>query len=96
MGDAPDRERTDIAGRGMNDESQSALVKADADDHEDAEARAERLREGIRESRRQVSQNLERLQEEVSRSVDVQAWVDEHPWETVGVAFTVGFYLGFR
>ena len=80
----------------MTDDSTRALVKPDADDDDEPAARAERLREGIRQSHRQVGQDLERLQEEVSRSVDVQAWVDEHPWETVGVAFTVGFYLGFR
>lgn len=80
----------------MTDSPQNALVKSDDGRDEDPDARADRLREDIRESRRQISQNLDRLQDEVSRSVDVQAWVDEHPWETVGVAFTVGFYLGFR
>ncbi|GEM_PF-6162590 len=80
----------------MTESPQNALVKSDDGRDEDPDARADRLREDIRESRRQVSQNLDRLQDEVSRSVDVQAWVDEHPWETVGVAFTVGFYLGFR
>lgn len=80
----------------MTESPQNALVKSDDGRDEDPDAHADRLREDIRESRRQVSQNLDRLQDEVSRSVDVQAWVDEHPWETVGVAFTVGFYLGFR
>jgi len=80
----------------VTESPQNALVKSDDGRDEDPDARADRLREDIRESRRQVSQNLDRLQDEVSRSVDVQAWVDEHPWETVGVAFTVGFYLGFR
>lgn len=80
----------------MTESPQNALVKSDDGRDEDPDARADRLREDIRESRRQISQNLDRLQDEVSRSVDVQTWVDEHPWETVGVAFTVGFYLGFR
>ena len=80
----------------MTESQNNALVKSDDGRDEDPDARADRLREDIRESRRQISQNLDRLQDEVSRSVDVQTWVDEHPWETVGVAFTVGFYLGFR
>ena len=34
--------------------------------------------------------------EEVTERLDWQGWVREHPWETVGAAFFVGFVLGAR
>jgi ElaB/YqjD/DUF883 family membrane-anchored ribosome-binding protein len=54
------------------------------------------IRASINEARRQISQSLDEIQYSVQESLDWRGWVDEHPWETVGIGVAVGFYLGLR
>lgn len=54
------------------------------------------IRASIDEARRQISESLDDIQRNVEESLDWRGWVDEHPWETVGIAVAVGFYFGLR
>lgn len=54
------------------------------------------LRRAIEESRRQITDNIELLQDEVEERVNWRGWVDKHPWEAVGIVFCVGVFLGAR
>ncbi len=60
------------------------------------EERLAELRNSILDSREQISDSVEQIREEAREAVDWRSWVEEHPWEAVGVAFTAGFILGFR
>jgi ElaB/YqjD/DUF883 family membrane-anchored ribosome-binding protein len=60
------------------------------------EERLAELRASIRDSRAQISESVEQIRDEAREAVDWRGWVEEHPWEAVGAAFTAGFLLGFR
>lgn len=79
----------------MTDETddETALVPSDFDADEE---RILHLHESIAHSRRQISDSLDQVRSEVQQAVDWRGWVEEHPWESVGLAFGVGFILGFR
>lgn len=54
------------------------------------------IRESMARSRQQIADNLEEIRAEFREAVDWRAWVEEHPWKATGVAFGVGFLIGFR
>ena len=60
------------------------------------EERLLRIRESMNESRRQIAHNLEELRVELREAADWKGWVDRQPWAAVGIAFGVGFFIGFR
>lgn len=65
-------------------------------DHSADEERILQIRESMQESREKIAESLDQLRFEMQEAVDWRAWVEEHPWETVGIAFGVGFMIGFR
>lgn len=71
------------------------LARSDADELTDEE-RILRIQESMNESRRQVAENLDQLRVEMRDAADWRGWVQRQPWGTVGVAFGIGFFLGFR
>lgn len=54
------------------------------------------IREAIEQSRRQIDASLQDIRREFDEAADWRGWVERHPWQAVGSAFFVGFYLGFR
>ncbi|MFB6264402.1 MAG: YqjD family protein [Bradymonadaceae bacterium] len=84
-----DTDATDLARTGGRD-----LVRRGAGD-----GTAERIRElkaSIEQSRERISESLDRVRSELRSKTDWRQWVEDHPWESVGIAFGIGFYLGFR
>ena len=63
---------------------------------EDSDPHTAEIRRNIARARQQISENLGEIQHSVEETLDWRGWVHDHPWTTVGVAFGVGFYLGFR
>lgn len=53
-----------------------------------------RLRAEIEATRERIRDSIDHLQEEIDETIDWRGWVKEHPWQTVGVAFALGFLLG--
>jgi ElaB/YqjD/DUF883 family membrane-anchored ribosome-binding protein len=76
----------------MTERDATDLVPTDETDDE----RALRIRESMIESRQQIADSLDQIRVEVRDAVEWRDWVDEHPVEAVGIAFGVGFMLGFR
>lgn len=66
----------------------TALVPASADPEID------RLRAEIEATRERIRHSIEGLQTEIDDTIDWKRWVRDHPWETVGAAFALGFLLG--
>lgn len=58
--------------------------------------RTAEIRASIDQARRQISDSLDDIQVSVQETLDWRGWVDEHPWETVGIGLAIGFYLGLR
>jgi ElaB/YqjD/DUF883 family membrane-anchored ribosome-binding protein len=71
-------------------ESDKGAPEKHYDDH------SAQIRASIDEARHQISQSLDEIQVSVQETLDWRGWVDEHPWETVGIGVAVGFYLGLR
>ena len=60
----------------------------------DPEDEIARIQASIELTREQIVKSLEDVQENVQDSLDWKEWVKRHPWETVGVAFAIGFLIG--
>lgn len=71
-----------------------ALVARDGASEFDAQTA--QIRANIEQARRQISDSLVDIQTSVEGSLDWRGWVDDHPWQAIGIAFGVGFYLGMR
>jgi len=76
----------------LTERESTDLVRPD----ESHEERLLRVRKSMADSRRQIADSLDRLRGEVRDAVDWRAWVDDHPVEAVGIAFGLGFMIGFR
>lgn len=72
------------------------LVKVESSELATAQPQAEidHLQAEIEAARARFRDSLEGLQNEVEEATDWKGWIVEHPWETVGVAFALGFLLG--
>lgn len=85
---------------GEGEEKPGEMTKRDATDlvpmDDSDDERVLRIRESMIESRQQIAESLDQIRGEVREAVDWRGWVDEHPVEAVGIAFGVGFMLGFR
>lgn len=84
----------------MGEEESGEMTKRDATDLVPMDAsddeRVLRIRESMIESRQQIAESLDQIRGEVRDAVDWRSAVDEHPAAAVGIAFGVGFILGFR
>ena len=87
----------------MGEGDQRDLVKRESTDLAtiSEEPDIERLRAEIDATRERIRSSIVDLQDEIEEKVDWiedkvdwQGWVREHPWQTVGVAFALGFLLG--
>ena len=80
----------------MGERDQGDLIVAQPTDlvKAPAENEIERLRAEIEASRERVRHSIEDLQDEIEETFDWRAWVREHPWQTVGAAFAIGFLWG--
>lgn len=58
------------------------------------ESEIELRRAEVEAARERFRDLLEDFQEEVEESLDWRHWVQEHPWQTVGFAFAIGFLWG--
>lgn len=54
------------------------------------------LREAVGDARHKVDDSLKRIRRDVDHLTDVDGWIRDNPWRSVGIAFGIGFYLGFR
>ena len=79
----------------MTDPSDDPTALVPAEDSADQE-RILQIRESIADSRAQIADSLDQVRSEMKEAVDWRGWVDEHPWEAVGIAFGIGFVIGFR
>ena len=85
-----DQTRTALTRRGSTELTRTEPPSKHYDEH------TAELRSSIESARRQISESLDDIQHTVQERLDWRGWVDEHPWETVGIGFAVGFYLGLR
>lgn len=76
----------------LTNRDSTSLVRTD----ESHEERVMRVRESMIDSRRQIADSLDEIRGEVREAVDWRSWVDDHPVEAVGIAFGVGFVIGFH
>ncbi len=59
-----------------------------------ADPEIDRLRSEIEATRERIRHSIEGLQDEIDETMDWKRWVGDHPWETVGAAFVLGFLWG--
>lgn len=80
----------------MGERDSGELVRRDSTElvptTEDPEI--DRLRREIEATRERIRDSVEGLQTEIDETIDWKRWVRDHPWQTVGVAFALGFLLG--
>lgn len=81
----------------MGETDQGELVRRAPTDlarNEEVDPEIERLRAEIEATRERIRGSIEELQHEVDETLDWRRWVREHPWQTVGVAFALGYLFG--
>ncbi|NND02493.1 MAG: hypothetical protein HKN91_06880 [Acidimicrobiia bacterium] len=84
----------------MGEADKAGLMKPDPVDLTPGEKDEEfdpeilRLRAEIQATRERIRGSIEELQHEVDETLDWRRWVREHPWQTVGVAFAIGYLFG--
>jgi ElaB/YqjD/DUF883 family membrane-anchored ribosome-binding protein len=66
----------------------------DVDDKARAEAEIARTTAALVDKAHQLEQRVSDVKEHVEHMVDPRVRVREQPWQSVGVAFAVGFVLG--
>ena len=60
-----------------------------------AEAEIERTTEALLDKAHQLEQRVHDAKDRVERMVDPREQVRDRPWRAVGVAFTLGFIVGW-
>lgn len=80
----------------MGDREQRELVKVESTELTSPSGEEEiyRLRAEIEMQRTRVRDSLGDLQTEFEETIDWRRWVREHPWQTVGVSFAIGYLWG--
>lgn len=79
---------------GEGDQGDLIVAPTDLAPATGTDAEIDRLRSEIEATRERIRDSLGELQEELVDSVDWRGWVADHPWQTVGMAFALGFLVG--
>lgn len=77
----------------MGEGDQGELVVATTTALESA-PEIDRLRAEIAAGRERIRGSIVEFQDEFEETFDWRRWVRDHPWETVGAAFAIGFLWG--
>ena len=79
---------------GETDNGQLVNVSAELQRTDVETAEVIRLRAEIEATRERIRDSIGGLQDEIEETFDWKGWVADHPWQTVGAAFAIGFLLG--
>lgn len=86
---SPETQDAPAANTALVSSYEGALVRQGEEDPEIV-----RLRSEIEATRIRIQASLEHLHEEFEEKLDWRGYVREHPWQVVGIAFAVGFFIG--
>ena len=78
----------------MGERDHGELVATATNALTESDPEIDRLRAEIEAGRERIRGSIVEFQDEFEETLDWRRWVREHPWETVGVAFAIGFLWG--